>query len=95
VSSITRLADAMKPDHILEHYLPMVQRLAKGDWFTSRTSACGLFAPVYGRLPAPVRAECRALWVPFFYIYCGTRWGSMACLVACLVYFFNTCLFIN
>ena len=31
------------------HFVPLVKRLAGGDWFTSRTSACGLFACCYQR----------------------------------------------
>ncbi|NXO93364.1 2AAA phosphatase, partial [Certhia brachydactyla] len=34
-------------------------RLAGGDWFTSRTSACGLFSVCYPRVSSPVKAELR------------------------------------
>jgi len=34
-----------------DHLFPLVQRLATGDWFTSRISACALFAAVYSGLP--------------------------------------------
>ena len=30
-----------------------------GDWFTSRTSACGLFAVSYARVSSSVKAELR------------------------------------
>ncbi len=30
--------------------LPVVERLTKGDWFTARVSACGLFASTYKQL---------------------------------------------
>ena len=30
-------------------FVPLLKRLATGDWFTSRTSACGLFAVCYSR----------------------------------------------
>lgn len=36
----------------VEHMHPLVQRLASGDWFTSRISACALFATVYEQIPA-------------------------------------------
>jgi serine/threonine-protein phosphatase 2A regulatory subunit A len=52
----------MKPDHILEHFVPMVNRLAKGDWFSSRTSSCGLFAVVYQRLPSNVKHDFRSTY---------------------------------
>ena len=38
----------------------LVLRLAQGDWFTSKISACGLFAVAYGRLPPPTKADIRS-----------------------------------
>ena len=38
------------------------QRLATGDWFTSRVSACGLLATAYRRAPSTLRAELRSLY---------------------------------
>ena len=40
----------------------MKQRLATGDWFTSRVSACGLLATAYRRAPTALRAELRNLY---------------------------------
>lgn len=42
------------------HVVPTLQRLVSGDWFTSRTSACGLFSVCYPRVTQPVKAELRA-----------------------------------
>lgn len=39
-----------------------VQRLATTDWFTSRVSACGLFATAYPRSPSHLRADLRQLF---------------------------------
>jgi serine/threonine-protein phosphatase 2A regulatory subunit A len=39
-----------------------LQRLASGEWFTSRVSACGLFTVAYPRVPAGVRTELRQLF---------------------------------
>lgn len=47
IESCGKIALTMPPNHIEEHYLPMLKRLSAGDWFTSRTSACGLYAPIY------------------------------------------------
>jgi serine/threonine-protein phosphatase 2A regulatory subunit A len=41
------------------HFVPLVQRLAGGDWFTSRTSACGLFAVAYTRVAAATKPQLR------------------------------------
>lgn len=43
----------------VDHMFPLVQRLAAGDWFTSRISACALFADIYHRIPQE-RPELRA-----------------------------------
>jgi serine/threonine-protein phosphatase 2A regulatory subunit A len=39
------------------HFVPLVKRLASGDWFTSRTSACGLFSVCYSRVSPTIRSE--------------------------------------
>lgn len=39
-----------------------MQRLATGDWFTSRVSACGLFPTGYPRASAVHKTELRALY---------------------------------
>lgn len=52
--SITKLAELLSPSQIDEHYLPLLQRLSGGDWFTSRTSATSLFAAVYPRVGGDV-----------------------------------------
>lgn len=49
----------------VEHMYPLVQRLATGDWFTSRISACALFSTIYQRIPADrmeLRNEILALY---------------------------------
>lgn len=47
VDSLVKLARLCSSEHC-EHYLvPMVKRLSSGDWFTSRSSACGLIATAY------------------------------------------------
>lgn len=66
VDSLRRLsstvADVSEEDaralHV-DHMFPLVQRLAAGDWFTSRISACALFSDVYQRIPSD-RPELRA-----------------------------------
>lgn len=39
-----------------------LQRLAQGEWFTARVSACGLFSVAYQRAPAALRTELRQLY---------------------------------
>ena len=42
--------------------LSAMQRLATGEWFTSRISACGLFAGAYARTTGSQRADLRQLY---------------------------------
>lgn len=46
VESLRIVAQQHSPADLEAHFVPLVQRLAAGDWFTSRTSACGLFAVI-------------------------------------------------
>lgn len=41
------------------HFVPLVTRLSSGDWFTSRTSACGLFSVCYQRVNGSVKSDLR------------------------------------
>lgn len=50
VESLRKVCEEHSPEHLETHFLPLVKRLAVGDWFTSRTSACGLFSVAYPRL---------------------------------------------
>jgi serine/threonine-protein phosphatase 2A regulatory subunit A len=47
VQSAGKIAQKLPQKHIEEFYIPMIRRLSSGDWFTSRTSACGLFPGAY------------------------------------------------
>lgn len=44
VESLRSVALQHNPADLETYFVPLVIRLAAGDWFTSRTSACGLFA---------------------------------------------------
>jgi len=39
------------------YFVPLVRRLSTGDWFTSRTSACGLFSVAYPRVSTTIRSK--------------------------------------
>ena len=38
---------------------PLVQRLSRGEWFTSRTSSCALYAPVYDKVSTTIQDDLR------------------------------------
>ena len=49
VESLRTVAEQHTREDLETHFVPLVKRLSGGDWFTSRTSACGLFACCYQR----------------------------------------------
>lgn len=69
VESLVKIAVEMKPDEMAESFVRLIRNLATGDWFTSRISACGLFATAYkqlkaaGQTGADTTTELRRLFV--------------------------------
>uniref|UniRef100_A0A0N4Z163 Protein phosphatase 2A regulatory subunit A n=1 Tax=Parastrongyloides trichosuri TaxID=131310 RepID=A0A0N4Z163_PARTI len=59
VESLRRVADKHSTQSLEENFIPMLLRLATGEWFTSRTSACGLFSVAYVRASPAVKTELR------------------------------------
>lgn len=59
IESASKVVAQMPPKHVEEYYIPMLKRLASGDWFTSRTSACGLFAAAYSLCNPATQDEMR------------------------------------
>jgi hypothetical protein len=50
VKSLRLLAPQHSTSELEKQFVPMVKRLAQGDWFTSRTSACDLVSVCYQRV---------------------------------------------
>ena len=59
VDSLRNIAGQHSAKDMENHFVPLVKRLSQGDWFTSRTSACGLFSVAYPRTSAGVKTELR------------------------------------
>lgn len=57
VDSLRTIASQHSPAYLEDHFVPLVQRLASGDWFTSRTSACGLMSVCYPRVGAAFKGK--------------------------------------
>jgi len=57
VESLRQIAQLHSPTHLEHHFVSLVIRLASGDWFTSRTSACGLFSVCYSRVNPVIKCE--------------------------------------
>lgn len=57
--SITKIAAVLNQAQIEQYYIPLVQRLSRGEWFTSRTSACALYHPVYDKVSTLIQDDLR------------------------------------
>jgi serine/threonine-protein phosphatase 2A regulatory subunit A len=61
--SIRKLCVVMSEANIEAHMVPLLQRLATGEWISSRISATSLFDCVYPRVRDARRKELRALYL--------------------------------
>jgi len=57
VESLRQIAVLHSPTDLENHFVSLVIRLASGDWFTSRTSACGLFSVCYSRVNPMIKCK--------------------------------------
>ncbi|KAL5270366.1 hypothetical protein ACHWQZ_G001177 [Mnemiopsis leidyi] len=60
--SLRMIAGDHSPADIEKHFAPLVKRLSQGDWFTSRTSACGLYAVCYPHVSVALKSELRMMF---------------------------------
>lgn len=60
VESLRLISEQHSSTDLETYFIPLLKRLASGDWFTSRTSACGLFSVAYSKVSPVVKAELRA-----------------------------------
>lgn len=59
VESAAKIVGFISQQQVEEFYIPMIKRLSVGDWFTSRTSACGLYAAAYPKCSTTHQDELR------------------------------------
>lgn len=59
MESLCKIAEALPNGVFEESFYQLVVRLAGGDWFTSRVSACGLFPVTYPRVSNDMKKELR------------------------------------
>ena len=57
--SITKIAAVLTPQQIEQYYIPLLNRLSHGEWFTSRTSSAALYAPVYPKVSPAIQEDLR------------------------------------
>lgn len=61
--SISKISVLLDNGACEQHFLPLLRRLSTGDWFTSRTSACALFAAAYPTGSKEVQDEMRKMFI--------------------------------
>ena len=59
IESLRKLEPLHSEAALEEHYIPMILQLCKGDWFTSKCSACGLIEAAYARASQTRKIELR------------------------------------
>ncbi|KAJ1436236.1 HEAT, type 2 [Sesbania bispinosa] len=62
VESLCRIGSQMRESDLVEYFIPLVKRLAAGEWFTARVSACGLFHIAYPSAPETSKTELRSIY---------------------------------
>ena len=65
VDSLNKIAEAIPVEQVKDTFVNLIRRLASGDWFTSRTSACGLFAVTYTKVTDDIKKELRGYFCVF------------------------------
>jgi len=59
VESLNKICEQLSQEQVENHFIPLVVRLSKADWFTSKVSATGLYNVPYSRATAPVQEGLR------------------------------------
>lgn len=62
VKSLVKLTPHFPRAEVAPKFVPMLRRLAGGDWFTNRVSACGLFSCCYPLVPEQIQEELRGMF---------------------------------
>ncbi|KAK4639261.1 protein phosphatase 2A structural subunit [Podospora bellae-mahoneyi] len=59
VESLNKICVDLDAHQIEEYFIPLVFRLSKADWFTSKVSACGLYASPYAKVSEETKLQLR------------------------------------
>ncbi|KAK0674289.1 armadillo-type protein [Cercophora samala] len=59
VESLNKICVDLDAHQIEEYFIPLVFRLSKADWFTSKVSACGLYASPYAKVSEDTKLQLR------------------------------------
>lgn len=61
--SITSISECLSQQQVEAYYIPLVNRLSRGEWFTSRTSSAALYSPVYSKVSPQIKDDMRRAFV--------------------------------
>jgi serine/threonine-protein phosphatase 2A regulatory subunit A len=59
VESLNKICEQLSPAQVEKYFIPLIVRLSKADWFTSKVSATGLYTVPYARSTPPVQEALR------------------------------------
>ena len=59
MESLNKICEQLSPKQVEEEFIPMVLRLSKADWFTSKISATGLYCVAYRKASANLQQGLR------------------------------------
>ncbi|KAF9305847.1 Polyamine N-acetyltransferase 1 [Mortierella antarctica] len=59
VESLNKIVPVLNQAQLEQYFIPLLKRLSQGDWFTSRTSATGLYASGYSTISAAFQDDMR------------------------------------
>eukprot|EP00463_Aulacantha_scolymantha_P006419 TRINITY_DN806_c0_g1_i1.p1 TRINITY_DN806_c0_g1~~TRINITY_DN806_c0_g1_i1.p1 ORF type:complete len:488 (-),score=89.43 TRINITY_DN806_c0_g1_i1:333-1796(-) len=62
MGSFVKLVTKLEKNDVGTKFVPLIRRLANGDWFTTRVSACGLFSSTYPLVDENLQEELRSLY---------------------------------
>lgn len=59
MESLNKICEQLSQEQVEQHFIPLVVRLSKADWFTSKVSATGLYITPYSHVGPPVQEALR------------------------------------
>uniref|UniRef100_A0A7N0TZN7 Phosphatase PP2A regulatory subunit A/Splicing factor 3B subunit 1-like HEAT repeat domain-containing protein n=1 Tax=Kalanchoe fedtschenkoi TaxID=63787 RepID=A0A7N0TZN7_KALFE len=62
MESLCRIGAQMRDSELVEWFISLVKRLAAGEWFTARVSACGMFHVAYPSAPDLLKTELMSIY---------------------------------
>lgn len=59
VESLNKICTELSSQQVEEYFIPLVFRLSKADWFTSKVSGCGLYSSPYSKVSEVTQEQLR------------------------------------